>query len=187
MRLYSTEESSETTKKTVAELVKALPRPLIDAKGKEYESDDEIYKLIEGHRLALYFGAGWCPMCRDLESVMFPQYRNALRDGGQPIQLIYVPSDRSLEFQLGRMEGLDLQFGIPFGEAADKLKVQYKIWSGMESSQPPFKDADAPRRSGVPSFVVLDTNGEELAYLDTESETISALSNWPLDDPQGIF
>lgn len=158
---------------------------LINSEGQSITSPEDIASLVQGHRVAFYFGAGWCPACRELE-YMLPQYMKALGESEQHIRLIYVPSDMSLDFQLDRMQKMDcLKLGVPFGKEANQLKEKYGIWSGMEAKQ--FQDCKTKRRSGVPAFVVLDTQGQELMFLDTESQTIAALGDWPLDDPKGIF
>ena len=155
---------------------------------------EDIAALVQGRRVALYFAAGWCPMCREFE-FMLPQYTKALQESAQPIQFIYVSSDASLEFQLDRMSKLQIPLGVVQPTIVHSLKAQYGIWAGRESanflpnattntqSQPPRPR----RRSGVPALIVLDTQGEELTFLNIEAETIAAMADWPLDDPKGIF
>lgn len=177
-----TETPMEDTLKHVQDALMDLE--LINERGEPYQTPEAVAPLVQGQRVGLYFGAGWCPMCRELE-FMLPQYSKALEESAQPIQLIYVSSDASLEFQLDRMAKLGLQMGVP-PKVGQKLKAQYGIWSGRES--PDFSDCGTTRRSGVPAFIVLDTKkGEELKFLDAESQTIAALADWPLDDPLGIF
>eukprot|EP00536_Pseudo-nitzschia_multiseries_P013802 jgi/Psemu1/212881/e_gw1.617.38.1 len=168
---------------TTAESVQAsLPSPLIDASGNVIESAEDIVSLVENQRVALYFGASWCKDCRNLE-FMLAQYRSALADSDQPIQLIYVPCDQSQEDQLSQMQKLGLEVGVPLGEIADALKQQYGVW--------PDKIEDARdeygRRSGIPAFVVLDNAGAEFCFLNAERDSISVLADWPLDDPQNIW
>ena len=158
---------------------------LLNAKGEVYATANDLAPLVQGHRVALYFGAGWCPSCRELE-FMLPQYMKALCESEQKIRLIYVSSDTSLEFQLDRMSKLGMDVGVQWGsDAAKKLKERYGIWSQMEAKD--FADGSTTRRSGVPAFVVLDTKGGELKYLNTEADTIAALGEWDLDDPKGVF
>ena len=72
---------------------------------------------------------------------------------------------------------------VSFGEEADSVKKQYKIWSGAESMKLGFE-----RRSGVPALVVLDgKNGQEMAFVAAEAEGVKALNAWPLDDEDGIW
>jgi len=205
------------------EAIKAsLPSPLIDAKGNVIESAEAIAALVEKQRVALYFGAGWCKDCGNLD-FMLAQYRSALAGSDQPIQLIYVPSDDSQDDQLGRMQELGLEVGVPAGEAADALKQQYGVWpdrdierfggmsrelaveegavvavEGSEGEELEVERVDIAekiedvrdengRRSGIPAFVVLDNTGEELCFLNAERDSISALADWPLDDPVNIW
>mmetsp|Transcript_28710 Transcript_28710/g.50845 ORF Transcript_28710/g.50845 Transcript_28710/m.50845 type:complete len:287 (-) Transcript_28710:213-1073(-) len=126
-RLGSTSYSQEECQTIRA----SLPSPLIDAQGNLIESAETIASLVQNQRVALYFAAGWSRHCRELD-FMLAQYRNALRDSDQPIQLIYVPSDNTLEDQLERMQELGLELGVPVGEAADALKKQYGVWPDAE-------------------------------------------------------
>lgn len=130
----STTSLHSTTKYTQEEcqaVRAALPSPLIDAKGNVVDSDETIASLVQGQRVALYFAAGWSRDCRELD-FMLDQYRSALRDSEQPIQLIYVPSDNTQDEQLGRMQELGLELGVPLGETADALKKRYGIWPDAE-------------------------------------------------------
>lgn len=63
---------------------------------------------------------------------MLAQYRSALADSDQPIQLIYVPSDHTQEDQLSRMQELGLEVGVAIGETADALKQQYGVWPDVD-------------------------------------------------------
>lgn len=95
------------------------------------DSAETIAAMVDNQRVALYFGASWCPDCRNLE-FMLAQYRSALADSDQPIQLIYVPSDKTQSDQLSRMQELGLELGVPLGESADALKQQYGVWPDAE-------------------------------------------------------
>lgn len=220
-RLFSTTSKDPQTVKA------ALPSILIDARGDVVESAETLAGLVENKRVALYFAAGWCPDCRNVDFIL-PQYIKALRDSDQPIQLIYVPSDNSLEEQLARMQALNLDLGVPVGEAADALKKQYGVWPDAEvekfggfvrefidddeelmdepgemmegesqeaepaaeivaEQEDEYPEDDSGRRSGIPAFVVLSNTGDEFVFLDTEANSITALADWPVDDPQGIW
>jgi hypothetical protein len=109
------------------------------------------------------------------------QFRQAAKDSGKELELIYVPSDRSPEDASKRSAALDMLM-VPFGEEADKLKREFNIWAGAESLKFGFG-----RRSGVPALVVLDSKGEELEFLPAEAQGVSALKAWPLDDDRGIW
>ena len=210
-----------------------LPSPLIDSKGNIIESAEVIASLVQDQRIGFYFAAGWCEDCKTIE-FMLEQYRSALRASDQPIQLIYVPCDKTQDDQLARMQEIGLELGVPLGETADKLKHLYGVWpdvdvekfggtmreliqeeeevavavEGQKDGEEGDSDDDAPikpdvvrvtpedfekeliddgsgRRSGIPAVVVLDNAGGELAFLNMERDTISAMADWPLDDPQG--
>lgn len=109
----------------------SLPSPLIDSNGNVIESAETIEALVKHQRVALYFGASWCRDCRNLE-FMLAQYRSALADSDQPIQLIYVPCDNSEGDQLNRMQELGLDIGVPLGDSADTLKRQYGVWPDVD-------------------------------------------------------
>lgn len=126
----------------------ALPSPLIDVNGNVIDSPDTIAALVENQRVALYFAAEWSLDCKNLE-FMLAQYRNALADSDQAIQLIYVPCDKTQEDQLSQMKELGLEVGVPLGETADALKKQYGVWP----------DADIEKFGGTPR----DLEGEQVA------------------------
>ena len=109
----------------------SLPSPLIDSDGNTIESAETIEALVKNQRVALYFGASWCRDCRNLE-FMLAQYRSALADSNQPIQLIYVPCDNIQDDQLNRMKELGLEVGVPLGGSADTLKRQYGVWPDVD-------------------------------------------------------
>ena len=139
----------------------SLPSPLIDARGNVIESAERISALVENKRVALYFGASWCKDCKNLE-FMLAQYRSALADSDQPIQLIYVPSDQSHDDQLSRMQELGLEMGIPLGETADALKNQYGVWPDVDIEKFGGISRDIEAEE-VAVAVVRGSEGEEVA------------------------
>ena len=56
---------------------------------------------------------------------------------------------------------------------ASTLKRRYRVWSGMEMGT-----FGARRRSGVPAIVVVDAQGEEVAFLPAEREGASTLARF---------
>ena len=155
----------------------ALP-PVLDARG-EALSPEAAHASCEGKRVALYFSAGWCPMCTRFEPSL-QQFRKACDDSGKPVQIIYVPSDRSSADAKSRAAGMGV-LQVPF-EAADEYKKQFKVWAGAESMK-----LGLGRRSGVPALVVLDGDGKELGFVAAEAQGAGALQSWPLDDERGIW
>ncbi|KAL7534161.1 hypothetical protein ACHAWF_004741 [Thalassiosira exigua] len=136
---------------------------------------------LKGKRVALYFAAGWCPMCTSFESSLL-KFREAAVSSGKDVEIIYVPSDRSEADVVKRTVAMDM-CSVPFGEEADAMKRRFKIWAGAESMK-----LGTGRRSGVPALVVLDSRtGEEMAFLPAESQGAKALSSWPLDNDDGLW
>ena len=157
----------------------SLP-PLLDASGAEI-LPESLYERLANKRVALYFAAGWCPMCTSFEPALL-QFREAANEADKPVQIIYVPSDRSAADQAKRASTMDM-WSVPFGENADSLKLKHKVWSGAESLKLGFG-----RRSGVPALVVLDRDqGQEMTFVPAESQGVCALGSWPLDDECGIW
>ena len=120
-------------------------------------------------------------MCTSFEPSLL-QFREAAQDSDKPLEIIYVPSDRTEADATKRAAAMGMM-SVPVGEDADAIKKQYKIWSGAESMKLGFG-----RRSGVPALVVLDgKEGREMAFLVAEAEGVKALSSWPLDDADGVW
>ena len=119
-------------------------------------------------------------MCTSFEPSLM-QFRQAAKDSGKDLELIYVPSDRSAENVIQRAKALNMA-SVPFGEDADKLKKDFRIWAGSESVK-----LGSGRRSGVPALVVLDEKGDEMAFLPAESKGVAALNAWPLDEEKGVW
>lgn len=171
--------TTTTTSKLFSSLAgSSLPQPIIDpSTGEELTDLDD--KLKE-KRVAFYFSAGWCPMCTSFEPALASFQQNA-KDAGKPIELIYISSDRNEETNIKRASQLNM-YTVPFGDQTAELKKKYKIWAGSETMKFGFG-----RRSGVPALVVLDQNGEELAFVAAESQGAKALATWPLDEDLGIW
>eukprot|EP00568_Trieres_chinensis_P009408 CAMPEP_0183296908 /NCGR_PEP_ID=MMETSP0160_2-20130417/4327_1 /TAXON_ID=2839 ORGANISM="Odontella Sinensis, Strain Grunow 1884" /NCGR_SAMPLE_ID=MMETSP0160_2 /ASSEMBLY_ACC=CAM_ASM_000250 /LENGTH=169 /DNA_ID=CAMNT_0025458613 /DNA_START=127 /DNA_END=636 /DNA_ORIENTATION=+ len=138
-----------------------------------------VDERVKNKRVALYFAAGWCPMCTSFEPALL-KFREEAAKSGKPIELIYVSSDRSEESQSSRAASLGM-LSIPREETAD-VKRKYKIWAGSERGE-----LGSDRRSGVPALVVLDNAGKEMSFVAAESQGAKSLETWPMDDEQGIW
>lgn len=138
-------------------------------------SIDDISEQVKGKHVALYFAAGWCPMCTSFEPSLI-QFREAANSSGKDVEIIYVPSDRQAADVVKRTSSMNM-LSVPIGEEADAMKRKYKIWAGAESLK-----LGMGRRSGVPALVVLDKSGDEVAFIAAESKGAKALGDWPLDD-----
>lgn len=151
--------------------------PLISEDGSTVmSSEDDLKDKFQGKRVALYFSAGWCPMCTSFEPTLM-QFKAAAEDSGKPVEIVYVPSDRSESDAGKRAESMGM-VAVPF-EKADEYKKSFGVWAGSEA----LKFGFGGRRSGVPALVVLNPqDGSELAFVAAESQGARALGSWSLDD-----
>lgn len=177
LKTHNSPMRSTATKLFSSSSSSILP-PLVDPSTGEAVPD--LDSKLDNKRVAFFFTAGWCPMCTSFEPSLIA-FRQAAADSGKPVELIYVTSDRNEDACRQRASSLEMMT-VPFGDEADKLKRQYNIWAGSESFQFGFG-----RRSGVPACVVLDRNGQELAFIAAESQGSKALGSWPLDDDLGVW
>ena len=144
-------------------------------------SPDTLAASLQGKRVALYFSAGWCPMCTSFEPSLV-KFKEAAKSSGKEVEIIYVPSDRSEADVIKRTSAFGMM-SVPFGEEADAMKTRYKIWAGAECGK-----LGTGRRAGVPSIVVLDgKTGEEMAFVAAESQGVGALGSWPLDEENCVW
>ncbi|CAJ1950848.1 unnamed protein product [Cylindrotheca closterium] len=160
---------------------KQLSFPVMDpSSGKEIECDSSD-AIFQNKRVALYFSAGWCPMCTRAFEPSLETFRQACEESDKPVEFLYVSSDKDANTATERATALNMKM-VPFGESCAKLKKDYEIWAGSEAMQFGFG-----RRSGVPAIVVLDKTGQELAFLPAEAQGPKALASWPMDDETGIW
>uniref|UniRef100_A0A7S2DDS9 Thioredoxin domain-containing protein n=1 Tax=Haptolina brevifila TaxID=156173 RepID=A0A7S2DDS9_9EUKA len=143
--------------------------PIVDAAG----SSVDLVAHASGKRVALYFAAGWCPMCLTFETAL-AKYRADADAKGLPIECIMVSSDRSASAASDRAAALDMVQVVYEGSFREALKRHFQVWAGSEAMQLGFG-----RRSGVPALVVLSKEGEEVAFLDAERNGAAALEMWP--------
>ena len=140
-----------------------------------------VANALKGKRVALYFAAGWCPMCTSFEPSLL-KFRAASESSKKNVEIIYVPSDRSETDVITRTTAMNMM-SVPIGEEADAMKKKYKIWAGAEC-----RKLGTDRRSGVPALVVIESKkGDELAFLAAESQGAGALGSWPLDDEYCVW
>lgn len=175
--LFSTRHSSPLTRcasrTNMISSLSALPN-LNNPDGTDASLED-ISERMRGKHVALYFAAGWCPMCTSFEPSLL-KFREASISSGKNVEIIYVPSDRQAADVVKRTSSMNM-LSVPIGEEADAMKTRFKIWAGAESGK-----LGTGRRSGVPALVVLDPKGDEMAFLAAESKGAKALGDWPLDD-----
>jgi len=133
----------------------------------------DLISRAAGKRVALYFTAGWCPMCTGFEPAL-AKFRADAEAEGLPVECIMVSSDRSAADASKRAAALGMTQVAYEGTYREVLKRKFSVWAGSESMQLGFG-----RRTGVPALVVLDDKGEELAFIDAERSGPRALSKWP--------
>ena len=143
--------------------------PLLEPTGKPIA---DVGARLAGKRVGFYFSAGWCPMCTSFEPTLLA-FREEAAERDVPIELIYVPSDRSEKDALKRAMSLQCAM-VPYG-AADTLKKAHKVWAGAEAGK-----LGRDRRSGVPAIVVMNPDGEEVSFVDAEARGGQALKKWDL-------
>mmetsp|Transcript_11632 Transcript_11632/g.13176 ORF Transcript_11632/g.13176 Transcript_11632/m.13176 type:complete len:264 (+) Transcript_11632:55-846(+) len=178
-RHFSLSNTSSYSQEEAQIIQETLPSPLIDSGGNAFESAEALASLVEGQRVGLYFAASWCEDCGEIE-FMLEQYRNALRDSDQPIQLIYVPCDSNQEDQLNQMTKLKFDIGVPLGETADNLKYKYGVWPDVDVKQfggtvrevvvedkkeDPESDSDAP---AIPNVVRVSDDGSPKEVMEDD-------------------
>ena len=151
---------------------------LLDANG-QLLAGDTLRSRLTNKRVALYFSAGWCPMCTSFEPALL-QFQKEASEKGTPIEIVYVSSDRVVTDQAKRVAGMNMM-SVPFEQATD-FKRKFNIWAGSESITFGFG-----RRSGVPALVVLDKNGDEMAFVPAESQGAKSLQTWPIENELGIW
>lgn len=162
-----------------------LPSLLLEPDGKTPVEAAQLPERFKNKRVALYFGAGWCPMCTNFEPSLL-QFREALANDDKiegNLELIYVGSDRSEKDQAKRAQSMGM-WSVPFGsDESARLKKEAGIWAGAEA----MKFGVLGRRSGVPAILVLDNSGDEMAFIAAEAKGVRALQSWPLDGIHGIW
>ncbi|CAI9295829.1 unnamed protein product [Lactuca saligna] len=69
----------------------------IDSKGEKICSSELVGKTI-----GLYFGANWCPPCRDFTTQLIEAYNDIVKNKDQEFEVVYISTDRDVkEFELG--------------------------------------------------------------------------------------
>jgi len=128
-----------------------------------------------GNHVALYFAAGWCPMCTSFEPDL-AKFRAEAKAAGKGTEVVLVSSEGSAAEQSKRAAALGMK-QVPFdGTARADLKKQFRIWPGREVAE-----FGTDRRSGIPALVVLGADRKERAFVDAESKGADALKSWLLD------
>ncbi|XP_002741798.1 nucleoredoxin-like [Saccoglossus kowalevskii] len=119
------------------------PKPFSEIIGTNFVNNKKEETSIECMKdkiLCIYFSAHWCPPCKAFTPVLIELYKK-LKDDHKAMEIIFVSSDRS-------QESFDQYFStmpwlaVPYGDTRiEQLSKLFQV-------------------SGIPSLVVMDTNGE---------------------------
>lgn len=95
----------------------------------------------EGHYLALYFSAHWCPPCKRFTPMLAEVY-NTLKQQNKPLEIVFVSSDRS-EAQFDEYFKTMPWLALPFNDRQTKEEL-----------------GDQFQVSGIPTLLVFDDQGK---------------------------
>jgi len=96
-------------------------------------------EVLAGKYVGIYFSAHWCPPCRGFTPQLAQAYKEHLKDKG--LEIVFVSSDKdekAFEEYYGEMPWVALPYANR--DAKAKLSKKFKV-------------------QGIPSFVILDTDG----------------------------
>jgi hypothetical protein len=85
-----------------------------------------------------------------------------------PFEVVYVSSDRSSEDCVSYMKSNHGDWLKASWDSRNSLKQKYGVFAGSEQATFP----DTKRRSGIPTLVVVDKDGNEKALLDCDSPKV---------------
>uniref|UniRef100_A0A4D5R9Z7 Nucleoredoxin-like protein 2 n=1 Tax=Scolopendra viridis TaxID=118503 RepID=A0A4D5R9Z7_SCOVI len=123
-------------------------KTLVKKSGEEVNAEEALQGV---EIIAFYFSAHWCPPCRGF-TPMLAEFYCELKDKEQPMEIIFVSSDRSVQDMMTYMkEDHGDWLAIPYNDGlAQELKQRFNI-------------------RGIPSLVVVRRDGS-LVTTDGRSE-----------------
>jgi nucleoredoxin len=131
--------------------------------------------MLSGKTVALYFAGEWCPLCRRFT----PALKKFYKEHGDNVEIIFISSDDSREeaenhyrhqTSSASTSWLALAYDDPLTET---LKRKHRVWSGRE-----VETFGRQRRAGVPSIVVIGSEGNEQNFIQGERFGAAALHEW---------
>ncbi|XP_042145262.1 nucleoredoxin-like protein 2 [Ixodes scapularis] len=113
--------------------------------------------------ICIYFAAAWCPPCRMFTPVLADAYTEA-REGNQPIEVVFVSSDRSSTDMMNYMKSHHGEWlCLPYGDSLQVLlKDRFKV-------------------AGIPSLVVCKADATVISANgrpDIQSKGPQAFRDW---------
>ena len=123
--------SGETQPNAIESLING---PLLDNEGKEVGME-----VLTGKTLGFYFGAQWCPYCKQFT----PDLVNFRNDNKEDFEVIFVSSDYDSSSQFAYMNEYDMEFYTLTlrSDSANELSQKFEV-------------------SGLPTLIVVSNEGE---------------------------
>ena len=141
----------------------------------------DVAAHLKGKAVALYFSAHWCPPCRRFTPILDDMYAEVNGDE-QVLEVIFVSSDNDEQAQDAYMkeahgDWLTISYDDPCRE---ELKKIYGSFAGKEQ----VKFPGVQRRNGIPSLVVVNPDGSEVAFGDAACSAVerqgpAVVEGWP--------
>eukprot|EP00934_Nitzschia_sp_Nitz4_P002707 Nitzschia sp. Nitz4//scaffold423_size8454//1358//2143//NITZ4_009120-RA/size8454-snap-gene-0.8-mRNA-1//-1//CDS//3329551585//2697//frame0 len=134
---------------------------------KSGESVDE--STLAGKLVILYFASSWCPACLTFTPLLTDLYQTVQKEGKLDLQIVHVSSDTdeaSCHDIMEKTHGDWLR--IPYqSDLRYALKEKYGVFAAKERG-----DFSVPRRSGIPTLLVVSPEGKEMAILDCDDAKV---------------
>eukprot|EP00529_Nitzschia_sp_RCC80_P042039 CAMPEP_0113484982 /NCGR_PEP_ID=MMETSP0014_2-20120614/24247_1 /TAXON_ID=2857 /ORGANISM="Nitzschia sp." /LENGTH=191 /DNA_ID=CAMNT_0000378611 /DNA_START=32 /DNA_END=607 /DNA_ORIENTATION=- /assembly_acc=CAM_ASM_000159 len=122
---------------------------------------------LNGKIVALYFSSSWCPACKTFTPLLSVLHEEAQEDD-IPFEVVYVSSDRSPEDCVSYMTKSHGDWLKVSWDTRNDLKQTYGAFAGSEQSLFP----ETKRRSGIPTLVVIDQDGNEKLLMDCDDSKV---------------
>ena len=130
----------------------------------------DVDASLNGKIVALYFSSNWCGACKKFTPLLSVLYDQIKEEAGDlSLEVIFVSSDDSKDDCTEYAKGHPWLM-IPFDSTQrQELKQTHGVFAGKE--QDDFKDTK--RKSGIPTLVIVSSDGTELDLLDCDSDDIT--------------
>lgn len=130
--LFPEQNSSEESQSNAIESL--INGPLLDNEGKEVDKD-----VLTGKTLGFYFGAQWCPYCKQFTPDLV-RFRN---DNKEDFEVVFVSSDYDSSSQFTYMKEYDMEF--------------YTLTLGSDSAVELSQKFEV---SGLPTLIIVSSEGD---------------------------
>jgi nucleoredoxin len=142
---------------------------------------------LAGREVALYFAGEFCPYCRRFNPE-FKTFYESRSKSDRPLAVVFISSDATEEAAKSHFASHGDWLRLDYSSSlAKELKRRYGVWSNVQHERALFTEAELKgRRAGVPTVVLVDPHGGELAFFETEYGGVPALDEWE-DLPPAIW